>query len=194
MKSDKFYLFFMKSITLISSVACFAVAGPKAVASPAASTMRDAVTHEQLAGLYLEASRNDPTRKHAPSEGPDPSTINRPKSLIGESEMVCFNGAVTLVPKRAVLQIPKNLADRLKYKPGAKLLTWMEFYTTNRGWITTVEVSRIQAEGKSPIDDETLKHLAKSGNLIVATFQGGPISVLPLQLPDQNTNSNTPKQ
>lgn len=117
--------------------------------------------------------------KQAPAKGPDPSKVNRPESLIGSSDTICFNGTVTLVPKRAILQMPKNLADRLKYQPGAKLMNWAEFYALNRGWITTIEVSRVQAEGNSPLAEETTKKIAKSGNLIVATYQGGPISVLP---------------
>ena len=32
-----------------------------------------------------------------------------------DSDILCFNGMATLVPKRAVLHIPKNFADRLKY-------------------------------------------------------------------------------
>ena len=194
MKSDNPSPFPMKLVTLIAVFSIVGAAGGQAVTSPGPPPMRDAVTHEQITGLYREASQNDPMRKQAVSKGPDPSTVNQPKSLIGESDMICFNGAVTLVPKRAVLQIPKNLADRLKYQPGAKLLTWIEFYTLNRAWITPVEVSRTQAEGNIPLAGETKKQLAKSGNLIVATFQGGPISVLPLKVPDEKPISNTPKK
>lgn len=159
-----------------------------------ASPMRDSVTREQLVLMYRQASQNDPMRKMAPAKGPDPSVVNQPKSLISESDTLCFNGAVTLVPKRAVLQTPKNLADRLQYVAGAKLMTWSEFYALNRGWITTVEVSRLQAEGNDPLAAETKKQLVKSGNLIVATFQGGPISVLPLKAPvEKSPTTTTPK-
>ncbi len=183
----------MKSVILISVFSTFAGSIGQAETSPA-PTMRDATTHEQLVVMYRQASQEDPMRKLAPAKGPDPSTVNQPKSLISESDMICFNGAVTLVPKRAVLQMPKNLADRLKYQPGAKLLSWEEFYALNRGWITTVEVSRIQAEGNSPLAAETQRQLVKSGNLIVATFQGGPISVLPLKVPvEKAATTNTPK-
>ncbi len=181
----------MKSLIVLSLGFSFTAATGVAESLP----MRDATTHDQLVVTYRQASQQDPMSKHAPSKGPDPSKVNQPKSLISESDMICFNGAVTLVPKRAVLQFPKNLADRLKYQPGAKLLTWSEFYALNRGWITTVEVSRIQAEGNSPLAEETQKQLAKSGNLIVATFQAGPISVLPLKIPVEKivaTNIPTP--
>ena len=51
----------------------------------------------------------------------------------------------------------------------------------NRGWITTVEVSRVQAEGNLAIAEETRERIGKSMNLVVATYMGGPISVLPLK-------------
>ena len=84
------------------------------------------------------------------------------------------------------------MSDRIKYQPGAKLLSWGDFYALNRGWITTVEVSRIQAEGNNPLPEETQKKIVKSGNLMVATYQGGPISVLPLKAPVE-TSPKTPK-
>ena len=165
----------MKNMILISLLGTFSAA--------AAGEMQDAATHEQLVVIYRKASQEDPMRKQLPAKGPDPSTVNRPKDLISESDVICFNGAVTLVPKRAVLQIPKNFEDRFKYQPGAKLMSWADFYALNRGWITTVEVSRVQAEGNSPIAEETQKQMVRSRNLIVATYQAGPISVLPPKAP-----------
>ncbi len=153
--------------------------------------MSDSVTQEQLVKIYREASQNDPMRKQTQPKDPDPSVVNRPTSLISESDVISFNGAVTLVPKRAILQTPRNLANRLNYVMGAKLMTWSDFYALNRGWITTVEVSRIQAEGNCPLTAETKKHFVKSGNLIVATFQGGPISVLPLKTPVEKPSTIT---
>ncbi len=154
--------------------------------------MRDGMTQEQLALLYRQATQQDPMRKQTPTKGPDPSVVNRPKDLVSESDTICFNGNVALVPKRAVLMIPKNLVDRLKYQPGAKLMSWGDFYAINRGWITTVEVSRLQAEGNSPLAEEIQKQLLKTGNLVIATYQTGPISVLPAKAPVA-TVPKTPK-
>jgi hypothetical protein len=152
--------------------------------------MRDTITREELAIKSRQASLENPMRKLSLAKGPDPSLVNQPKDLISESDVICFNGAVTLVPKRAILQIPKNLEDRFKYQKGAKLMSWADFYALNRGWITTVEVSRIQAEGNSPIPEETQQQMVKSGNLIVATYQSGPISVLPLKVSPEKTTQN----
>lgn len=171
----------MKNVILICLLGSF-----NAVA---AEEMRDAATHEQLVLAYRKAAQEDPMRKQRPTKGPDPSVVNKPKDLVSDSDILCFNGCVTLVPKQAVMQLPKNLADRLKYVAGAKLMNWGDFYALNRGWITTVEVSREQAAGTSAIAEETQKQMVKSGNLIVATFHGGPISVLPPKAPAETVSN-----
>jgi hypothetical protein len=148
-----------------------------------APQMRDAATHAQLSLAHSKSEQVDPMRKMVPAKGPDPSLINPPKDLIANSDIICFGGLVTLVPKRAILGIPKNLADRLKIQPGSKIRSWADFYAQNRGWITTVEVSRTEAEGNKPLAEEVYKRIGKSTNLVVATYQGGPISVLPLTVP-----------
>lgn len=148
-----------------------------------ARQMRDASTHAQLSLAHSKAAETDPMRNMVPAKGPDPSLINPPKNLVANSDVICFGGLVTLVPKRAILGIPKNLADRLKFQPGSKIINWEDFYAQNRGWITTVEVSRTQAEGNQPMAEEVSKNIGKSMNLVVATYRGGPISVLPLKVP-----------
>ena len=146
------------------------------------SQMRDATTHAQLSLAHSKSEQTDPMRKMVPANGPDPSLISPPKDLIANSDIICFGGFVTLVPKLAVLETPKNLADRLKFQPGSKIISWADFYAKNRGWITTIEVSRVQAEGNKPMTEEDNKRISKSTNLIVATYQNGPISVLPLKI------------
>lgn len=147
--------------------------------NPPDAKMRDAVTHDALVPVYRAAEQNDPMRKLVPAKGVDPSKVNQPKDLLAESDVLCFGGAATLVPKRAVLNLPKNLAARMKFEPGSKLLPWAEFYAVNRGWITTVEVTRAQAEGNHAMAAELAERVRKSPNLVVATYQTGPISVLP---------------
>lgn len=158
-----------------------------AAALQGAPVMRDAVTHEDLTLLYRKAMNQDPMQKQVPAKGPDPSRVSPPPSLIGSSDILCFNGLATLVPKQAILQIPKGMKDRIGYQPGAKLHSWAQFYALNRGWITTVEVNRDQSEGKEPIAEQTQNLMSKSGNLIVATFQAGPISVLPPKAVNETT-------
>jgi hypothetical protein len=148
-----------------------------------ANRMRDAATHEQISQDYRKFSQEDPMRNLKRTQGVDPSVVNRPKDIVSESDVICFNGMATLVPKRAILKLPANMSDRLKFQPGMKLVSWSDFYTANRGWITTQEVSRSQAEGNDAFNEKVTDHISKSGNLIVATYMGGPISVLPLKVP-----------
>ncbi len=144
-----------------------------------APVMHDAATEEQLVLAQRQASQLDPMKSMAPTKPVDPATLNCPKDLLSQSDILCFGGIATLVPKHAIMQIPENFADRLKIAAAAQIVGWADFFAANRGWITTVEISRVQAEGKEPVAEDTRKLLAKSSNLVVATYQGGPISLLP---------------
>jgi len=154
--------------------------------------MRDAATHDQLVSQLLTAQKNDPMKRLQSVTTPDPVVSNPPKDLISDSEILCFGGMATLVPKRAVLSIPANLENRLQYQTAAKILSWLEFYSQNRGWITTLEVTQRQAEGKQPLAKDIAEQVRTSAALVVATFQGGPISVLPLVEPPADTSPGEP--
>lgn len=140
--------------------------------------MRDAATHDQLASQLGRLQAQDPIKKFTPSQGKDPSVENQPGDLLSRSDMLCFNGLATLVPKEAILVIPPRYADRVGMRSGAKIVTWQDFYIANRGWITTQEISLAQAEGKVALAEPVTEKLAKSSNVVVATLQGGPISKL----------------
>lgn len=159
-----------------------ALAAPATAAEP--PRFREAATHEQLALKLRKAEQHDPMKKLQQSTGEDPSKVNRPVNLLEQSDIVCFNGLATLVPKRAILATPSRYKDCLKMQPGSRIVGWADFYAANRGWITTVEVSRVQAEGNEQIAEEIRLRIGKSANLVVATLMGGPISVLPLKQPE----------
>lgn len=152
---------------------------------------RDAATHDQLARALRYSERIDPMKKLDAAEGEDPSKVNQPVNLLEDSDILCFNGLATLVPKRAILASPTSHKEKLAMQPGARLVPFGEFYAANRAWITTVEVSRVQAEGNKPIAEQTVETISKSKNLVVATYQGGPISVLPLKEPAAEANTET---
>jgi hypothetical protein len=141
--------------------------------------MRDATTHEQLVLALRKADQSDPMKNLKPAKGEDPSVVNQPPSLLSSSDIISFSGLATLVPKHAILQVPASCSGRLKIEPGAKIVSWADFYAANRGWITTVEIGIVQAEGNQPLAEETKKMMSKCRNLMVATYQGGPISLLP---------------
>jgi hypothetical protein len=157
-----------------------------------------APTNEQLIVKLKESDQQtQPSKASKLSSAVDPATGNEPQGLIESSEILCYGGVLTLVPKRAVLQIPKNLANRLKEQPNIKIVNWDEFYAANRNWITTVEVNREQAEGKQSLPKDMSLSIVKSGNVVIATCEGNPVSVLPAKVsiplatpPDNNLNSN----
>ena len=152
--------------------------------------MRDAATHDQLSERLRVANNQNPLVKFTPAEGPDPSKAPA-SDLIGGSDFLSFSGHATIVPKRAILHIPAAMADRIKLQPGSTVQTWADFYASNRGWITTVEVSRVQAEGNQALAEDLVKRMDKSSTVVVATYQGGPISVLPLKAPAPTVPAQT---
>lgn len=150
--------------------------------------MRKAATNEELI-VQLRKSEQEmlEATKAKPLSTPVDQRPQEVPDLISRSEILCYNGALTLVPKRAVLEFPKNLADRLKPQPGARVQNWSEFYAANIGWITVVEVSKLQAQGKEPFSEQTASHISKCGKLVVATFGGNPIAVLAPQIPETSS-------
>jgi hypothetical protein len=175
----------MKTTTLFHGITMVLITA--AAAETKAPVMREAATHAQLALALRKADQTDPMKNLPAAKGEDPSVVNRPKDLLSQSDIISFQGIATLVPKRAILQIPKSCADRMKLEPNAKIVSWADFFAANRGWISTVEVSRVQAEGNKPLAEESQKFMSTSRNLVVATYQGGPISVLPLKVPDEKS-------
>ena len=182
----------MKVISSIGFVALTLSASAE-VGQPPKPVVRKAVTNEQLSQALRKAAQNDPMDKLQQSKGADSSKENQPKNLLEQSDIICFGGVATLVPKRAILSAPVKLKERLTLQPGARIVGWADFYAANRGWITTVEVSRIQAEGNQPIAEKTQESIAKSTNLVVATYSGGPISVLPLKEPEDASKTEKAK-
>lgn len=143
---------------------------------------RDAETHDQIVKKLAVSKKHNPLGKLAESKGEDPSVKNRPQDLISSSDIISFNGHTTLVPKHAIIQVPEKYKARInKHVSGYKVIGWLEFYTLNRGWITTVEVDKDQAEGRKPLNEDLQETFKKNPNLIVATYSTGPISLLPLK-------------
>lgn len=179
----------MKYLTSITLLALSPLAPGEAKPQPQ-PRFRDVVTHEQLARALRKTEQKDPMKDLVQASGEDPSKVNQPVNLLEQSDIVCFGGLATLVPKRAILATPTNHKNRLSMQPGVRVVGWSEFFAANRGWITTVEVSRIQAEGREAIGEETQERIAKSRNLIVATYMGGPISVLAPKEPEKTETTS----
>lgn len=155
---------------------------------------RDAATHDSLLPSFRKAQNDSPVSKFTPSEGEDSTTKDQPGNLIERSDVLSFNGDTTLIPKLAIIQTPASYKERVNnHTPGNRIVSWGAFHAVNRGWITTVEVSREQAEGKEPIPPGIVDSYTKSRNLVIATYQGAAISVLP-QKEETTTNQTASEE
>ena len=143
--------------------------------------MSEPVSAEELSNRLRHARQNDPIRKLVPpgNPGSDPSKGTHGRDLIAESTILNHGGLMTLVPKRAVLHLPEALESRVGTRDGAELQPWVKFFEVNRSWLHAEPVTRERALGKTPFSAEETKALRSSGKIIIATYEGGPISVLP---------------
>jgi len=169
-----------------------AVAGiliPFASAQEAAprKQMHDVPTHDDIVAAARMAQEKTPAPIFKAPEGEDPSVVNRPKDILEDSDIFSYLGQATLVPKGAVLHFPKELESRGGFKEQSKFVQWTDFFAANRAWIRTVSVSREQAMGHAPMDEEVVKSFAKEKRLVVATFYEGPISVTRYEDPAAKT-------
>lgn len=175
----------MKSLRPLLALALFA---PSALPSihaeePKKMVITDLPTNEQMAAAHRRANSRDPLRELGKPVGKvdeDPSKPILQQDLIKESTILCYRGFLTLVPKQAVIHVPEALASRIGAQPGAQVKTWPEFYQMNRGWLREMEVSREQSRGQSPISEKTREAFTSGNAIVIATFDSGPISVMPL--------------
>ena len=154
--------------------------------------MTEPVSAEELTNRLRHSRQNDPIRKLAPPANPgvDPSKGTHGRDLIAESTVLNHAGVMTLVPKRAVLHLPEALKSRVGIRDGSELLPWAKFLERNRSWIHAEPVSRERALGKMRFSPEETQALRSSGKVSIATYEGGPISVLPAAFPAESGESS----
>ena len=91
---------------------------------------------------------------------------------------ILYDGKLhTTVPKGAVLATPSNLASKIVDKPTGSYVSWKEFAKKNYSWLLKKDVSIEQATGKSPLSENELFRLEKSGKVVIAIHKDNPISV-----------------
>lgn len=163
----------MKTTLVLCALAANALAAPPIL---------NRVTPETLAGLQ---ARDPMVRLVKPVEGEAKIARPQDQSIIKQSTILHDGGNWTLVPNGAVVFLPETMKHRVKPSPAGNLLSWVDFLTANRSWITTVEVSFDQAAGHKPIPPERAAFWAKQDKIVIAVHQRGPISVrLPETPPD----------
>lgn len=132
------------------------------------------ITPSALAKLQ---QNNPMIRLTKPAAGEAKVTTPANQSIIQQSMILHDGKNWTLVPKGAVIFLPDAMKARVNVKPIGNLLTFIDFITINRSWITTNEVSFDQAAGNAPLPPERVSFWAKQDKIVVAVHQSGPISV-----------------
>ena len=112
-----------------------------------------------------------------PAKDAPPAARPGEQSIIRQSSILHDGTNWTLVPKGAVVFIPSPLNGRVDVKPVGTLLSWTDFLTKNRSWITTTDISFDQAAGNVPMPAERAAFWAKQDKVVIAVHQNGPISV-----------------
>lgn len=112
-------------------------------------------------------------------------------SLIKRSAILSHRKSWTIVPKEAVLYVPKNFASRVNGKREGKLVSWREVLAQNRVWLQLHNVSVAQARGEIPLGEEAVTNYQRTGRVVVAVCHEGPISVKPRKEPGGSTQSSS---
>lgn len=156
---------------------------------------RDAHTHQTLVAHYKTSLEADPLRAmESPELDYDPvKEQKKPADLVEQSDIISFRGKSALIPKDAIVFVPERLSDRLKMEESSQIVGWSKFYYPNRSWIRTVEVSLAQVTGEEPLAQGMQEMMERSGKIVVATYKGGPITVLPYREPEETPKAFDPE-
>lgn len=148
------------------------------LSATAAAQMTDRITPEEMAKRQSSNTSFAELQKKEQANQKEANVV-RPgeESIIKQSEILHDGTHWTMVPKNAVLHVPAQMKPRVGTKPLGTLLSWSDFLIANRSWITTEEVSYDQACGKKPLPEGKVEFWKNQTSVIVATYQGGPISV-----------------
>lgn len=100
------------------------------------------------------------------------------------SDVLNDRGVYTMVPKSAVIHVPRGMERKLQRQSKSKYVSFEKFIRTNCVWIQKMPVNVSQATGQAPIDPIRLENMRKLGKVVIAVHKGEPISVkLPATLP-----------
>lgn len=132
---------------------------------------RDSITDTQLASLRNANAFQPFAGKPIPAE-------EKQLSLVALSSFLSSDGMCTMLPKGSIIYCPEELEAKCVKAPTGKLTPWQGFLASHGSWVRLVEVTEDQVQGKAKIPDETLKIYRESKMMVIATFQGSPITVL----------------
>lgn len=132
------------------------------------------VTPQTLAELQM---RDPMIRLVSPPEGNSNVVRTGTQSIIHDSTILHDGKNWTLIPKEAVVFLPKAMKSKVNARPVGTLMPWAEFLTKNQSWVTTSDVTFDHAAGNEEIPAGISKAWASQNKIVVAVHHGGPISV-----------------
>jgi hypothetical protein len=98
----------------------------------------------------------------------------------------------TVVPVGAILHLPARMRSRVLSEPKGDFTFWPSFLERNSSWLAAKEVSLTLSRGNSKEADALLKSLANDSHVVVATYKGGPITILERAPANKNATTTKP--
>lgn len=99
-------------------------------------------------------------------------------SLWRTSIIISDGEKFTLVPVGSILHLPAKLRSCIVAKPQGDFTFWPSFLKRNQAWLGAKEVSLSLSRGNVREAEALQKSLVGDPRLLVATYKGGPITVL----------------
>ncbi len=99
-------------------------------------------------------------------------------SLWARSIILSDGEKFTLVPVGSILHLPEALRSRVLVKPQGDFTFWPSFLKRNEVWLGAKEVSLSLSRGNEKEAKSLLQSLSRDPRLLVATYKGGPITIL----------------
>jgi hypothetical protein len=133
------------------------------------------ISAEEMA-TRAQASRSVQPASSKSAEGETRAIARASDDVLASSQILAANGQWTLVPKNAIVHVPKNLAQFVAEAPTGKMIPWADFLVANRSWLNNLEITMDEASGKTPINPVLVESWPKQGKIVVTTHKGGAIS------------------
>lgn len=134
------------------------------------------ITHEELLELQKKSAESQPVREVHPKN--EKAESREDSNLLANSQILRSGETWTLVPKTAVICFPAQYSDKLVAAPKGKFVPWSKFLSANFAWLDTKEIDISTSSGATTMKYESFALLKNSNKVIVATLNGGPVSIV----------------
>ncbi|WP_411846806.1 hypothetical protein AAFN60_04575 [Roseibacillus persicicus] len=110
---------------------------------------------------------------------PKPTGMDFEKQFRNRYKYLVSKEFCTRVPRQSILHLPDQYREMVADAPQGRQVSWIEFLSANKSWLRHSEVTWSQVLAKQPLAKELRENFEKHGCLVIATYQGGPVTVLP---------------